>query len=177
MEEKGHNVMNGKAKWAALAALLAAEAAVAAGSSFSPVEYRENGETWFEVSVWGRTYRYENSVFPVSIKTAGREIFAAPMSLHAKFGDMEGEFIKWQYTLVKKHPEETVVVASAHCSNVMVNAAMTFERDGLVRTELKIVPYGYYSMHQIRDYEPDLSALWFDIDLKPESSTLFHYWP
>lgn len=177
MEEKGHNVMNGKAKWAALAALLAAEAAVAAGSSFSPVEYRENGETSFEVSVWGRTYRYENSVFPVSIKTARREIFAAPMSLHAKFGDMEGEFIKWQYTLVKKHPEETVVVASAHCSNVMVNAAMTFERDGLVRTELKIVPYGYYSMHQIRDYEPDLSALWFDIDLKPESSTLFHYWP
>ena len=169
--------MNGKSMLVALAALSAVEAAIAAESPFSPVEYRETGETSFEVSVWGRTYRYENSVFPVSVKTAGREIFAAPMSLHAKFGDVEGEFAKWQYTLVKGDPEETVVVASAHCSNVMVNAAMTFEPDGLARTELKIVPYGYYSMHKIRDYEPDLSALWFDIDLTAESSTLFHYWP
>lgn len=169
--------MNGKTKLVALAALFAVEAAVAAEPAFSPVEYKETGETSFEVSVWGRTYRYENSVFPVSVKTAGREIFAAPMSLHAKFGNIEGEFAKWQYTLVKSDPEETVVVASAHCSNVMVNAAMTFEPDGLARTELKIVPYGYYSMHKIRDYEPDLSALWFDIDLTAESSTLFHYWP
>ena len=71
-------------------ALFAAVGAVAAGSAFAPVEYKETGETSFEVSVWGRTYRYENSVFPVSVKTAGREIFAAPMSLHAKFGDVEG---------------------------------------------------------------------------------------
>ena len=169
--------MNGRIIVSVLAALFACEAAIAAEPAFSPVEYRETGETSFEVSVWGRAYRYENSVFPVSVKTAGREIFAAPMSLHAKFGDTEGEFTKWQYTLVKKHPEETVVVASAHCSNVMVNAAMTFCPDGLARTELKIVPYGYYSMHEIRDYVPDLSALWFDIDLKPEFSTLFHYWP
>lgn len=144
---------------------------------FSPVEYKKTGETSFEIGVWGRTYRYENSVFPVSVKTAGREIFAAPMSLHAKFGDVEGEFRDWQYTLFSEGPDETVVVAAAHCSNVMVNASMTFERDGLVRTELKVVPYGYYSLHHIRDYAPDLSALWFDIDLKPESSTLFHYWP
>ena len=169
--------MNGKTKLVALAALFAVEAAIAAESAFSPVEYREIGETTFEVSVWGRTYRYENSVFPVSVKTAGREIFAAPMSLHARFGDVEGEFSDWQYTLFSTNAGEVVVIAAAHCSNTMVNAAMTFERDGLVRTELKVVPYGYYSLRHVRDYEPDLSALWFDIDLTAESSTLFHYWP
>jgi len=146
-------------------------------SPFSPVSYRATGETSFEVEVWGRTYRYENSVFPVSVKTAGREMFAAPMALHARFGEAEGEFRQWQYTLVGSGPDKVTVVASAHCSNVMVNAAMTFEPDGLARTELKIVPYGYYSLEKIRDYEPDLSALWFDISLAPESSTLFHYWP
>ena len=151
--------MNGKTMLVALAALFAVEAAVAAESPFSSVEYRETGETAFEVSVWGRTYRYENSAFPVSVKTAGREIFAAPMSLHAKIGDAEGKFTKWQYTLVKGDPDETVVVAAAHCSNVMVNASITFEPDGLARTELKIVPYGYYSLHYVRDYAPDLSAL------------------
>lgn len=174
---KGLSVMDKKTRLVGLVALFAVEAAIAAESAFSPVEYREIGETTFEVSVWGRTYRYENSVFPVSVKTAGREIFAAPMSLRAKFGDVEGKFTEWQYTLVKGDPDETIVVATAHCSNVMVNAAMTFEPDGLARTELKIVPYGYYSLHRARDYDPDLSALWFDVDLKPESSTLFHYWP
>ena len=87
-------------------ALFAAVGAVAAGSAFAPVEYKETGETSFEVSVWGWTYRYENSVFPVSVKTAGREIFAAPMSLHAKFGDVEGKFAKWQYTLAKGDPDK-----------------------------------------------------------------------
>ena len=76
------------------AALFVAVAALGAESVFSPVGYRGAGETAFEVSVWGRTYRYENSVFPVSVKTAGREIFASPMSLHAKFGDVEGRFTK-----------------------------------------------------------------------------------
>ena len=160
-----------------LPVMLVACAAVGGEPAFSPVKYRATGETSFEVDVWGRTYRYENSVFPVSVKTAGREVFAAPMSLHAKFGDVEGEFHDWQYTLFSAKPEETVVVAAAHCSNVMVNASITFEPDGLARTELKIVPYGYMSLHSVRDYAPDLNALWFDIDLKPESSTLFHYWP
>ena len=146
-----------------------------AESPFAPVSYRKTGETSFEVDVWGRTYRYANSVFPVSVKTAGLEIFASPMSLHAKFGDAEGTFRDWQYTLFSTNPQATVVIAAAHCSNVMVNAAITFEPDGLARTELKIVPYGYYSLHKIRDYEPDLTALWFDIDLRPESSTLCHF--
>ena len=146
-------------------------------NGFAPMSYRETGPNAFEVSVWGRTYRYENSVFPVSVKTAGREIFAAPMALHAKFGAKEGVFHKWQNTLVRADADLVQVVVAAHCENVMVNAAITFERDGLAKTELKVVPYGYYSLHKIRHYEPTLTALWFDIDLTKESSTLFHYWP
>ena len=146
-------------------------------NGFAPICYRETGTNAFEVSVWGRTYRYRDSVFPVSVRTAGREIFAAPMSLHLRFGAKEGAFHDWQYTLVRADEDLVQVVAAAHCENVMVNAAMTFERDGLAKTELKVVPYGYYSLHQIRDYEPTLTGLWFDIDLAKESSTLFHYWP
>ena len=130
------------------------------------------------VSIWNRTYRYENSVFPVSVNTAGREIFSAPMSLHAKFGEKEGEFTKWQYTLLRADARSAQVLVTAHCENIMVNAALTFAYDGFVKTDLKIVPYGYHSLHVwIRDYEPTLSALWLDIDLTKESSTLFHFWP
>ena len=146
-------------------------------NGFGPVEYRKTSGSSFEVSVWGRTYRYRDSVFPVSVKTAGREIFAAPMSLHASFAGREGKFHSWQYTLAEKSDGKVVVLASAHCENVMVNSATVFERDGLARTELKIVPYGYWSLHKMRDYDPTLDRLWFDIELAAESSTLFHYWP
>ena len=47
--------MKGKTMLAALAVLSAVEMMVAAESPFSPVEYKETGETSFEVSVWGRT--------------------------------------------------------------------------------------------------------------------------
>ena len=146
-------------------------------NGFEPVSLSVTSSNSFEVSVWGRTYRYRDSVFPVSVRTAGREIFAAPMSLHASFGGREGAFHSWQYTIVEQTPDCVQVVAAAHCENVMVNAAISFERDGLARTELKVVPYGYYSLHQVRDYEPTLDGLWFDIELRGESSTLFHYWP
>ena len=144
---------------------------------FPELTYRETGKNAFEVSVWGRVYRYRNSVFPVSVKTADREIFAAPMALHARFAGKEGVFRDWQNTLVKANDEMIQVVVAAHCENVMVNAALTFERDGLAKTELKVVPYGYYSLHEVRDYDPTLDGLWFDIDLTAESSGLFHYWP
>lgn len=146
-------------------------------NGFRPISFGMAETNAFEVSVWGRTYRYRDSVFPISVKTAGREIFAAPMSLHARFGGKEGVFHDWQYTLIRNDADIVEVLAAAHCENVMVNAALRFERDGLVRTELKVVPYGYMSLHHVRDYEPTLDRLWFDIDLTDESSTLFHYWP
>ena len=150
---------------------------MADANGFGPVALRVTATNSFEVSVWGRTYRYRDSVFPVSVRTAGREVFAAPMSLHARFGAKEGVFHSWQYTMLRSDADVVEVLAAAHCENVMVNAAMRFERDGLVRTELKIVPYGYMSLHKVRDYDPTLDGLWFDIDMKGESSTLFHYWP
>lgn len=144
---------------------------------YTPLKVEVSGET-MSVSVWNRTYRYKNSVFPVSVETAGREIFAAPMSLHAKFGDKEGEFHDWQYTLLRADARSAQVLVAAHCENVMVNAALTFAYDGFVKTDLKVVPYGYHSLHVwVRDYDPTLAELWFDVDLKKESSTLLHFWP
>ena len=71
---------------AATAALVAFCAV--AEEPFPPVACRFS-ERAFEVEFWGRAYRYENSAFPVSVRTAGRELFNAPMSLHAKFGDAD----------------------------------------------------------------------------------------
>lgn len=113
-------------------ALVSAVSAVAADASgwdynrvFPKVGY-ERTEKGFEISVWGRTYRYADSIFPASVKTAGREIFAAPMKLHASFGGgMEGVFHDWKYTLVKRDDECVQIAASAHCSNVIVNAGIT----------------------------------------------------
>lgn len=165
-------------------ALVSAVSAVAADASgwdydrvFPKVGY-ERTEKGFEISVWGRTYRYADSIFPASVKTAGREIFAAPMKLHASFGGgTEGVFHDWKYTLVKRDDECVQIAASAHCSNVIVNAGITFERDGFAKTEIKLVPYGCSRVFTAYDYVPDISGLWFEAELTSESSTLMHYWP
>ena len=144
---------------------------------YTPLKFEIAGEK-MTVSVWNRTYVYDKSVFPVSVRTAGRDIFAAPMALHAKFGEKEGVFGRWQYTLLKADARSAQVLVAAHCENVMLNAALTFHYDGYIKTDLRIVPYGYHSLHVwVRDYDPTLSALWFETDLRKDASTLFHFWP
>lgn len=144
---------------------------------FTPLKFEMSGEK-MSVSVWNRTYAYDKSVFPVTVETAGRQVFAEPMALHAKFGEKEGVFHSWQYTLMSHDARSAQVLVAAHCENVMLNATLTFFYDGYIRTDLRIVPYGYHSLNVwVRDYDPTLSGLWFETVLRKESSTLFHFWP
>ena len=165
-----------------LVALLSGCARNGATSSAPPAPYEPvridiSGER-MTVSVWNRQYVYDSSIFPIAVKTAGREVFSAPIALHAKFGEKEGVFHKWQYTFLRADERSAQVLVAAHCENVMINGALTFHYDGFVKTDLKVVPYGYHSLHVwIRDYDPTLTKLWFDVDLTKESSTLFHFWP
>ena len=148
---------------------------------------KASGETAFTVSVWGRTYRYENSIFPVSVKTADREIFAAPMRLRAAFGEKEGVFTKWQYTYVGKRAKakdegegngrEVQVLVSADCEDMILNGVLTFAPDGFVKTDIRVIPSGSWSFNGKACLSPRLTRLWFDVDLTEASSGLFHYWP
>ena len=138
---------------------------------------KASGETAFTVSVWGRTYRYENSIFPVSVKTADREIFAAPMRLRAAFGEKEGVFTKWQYTYAKKSTNEVQVLVSADCEDMILNGVLTFAPDGFVKTDIRVIPSGSWSFNGKACLSPRLTRLWFDVDLAEASSGLFHYWP
>ncbi len=141
---------------------------------FTDVVFRREGEG-FAVDLWGRTYRYEKSLFPVSVVTAGREILSAPMTLHLQFGEREGTFRRWEYTLTRNDGETAEVLVSAHCENVILNAALHFEMDGLVKTDFRIIPY--WSFAPKGDNVPRLTGAWFDLALNRESSGLFHYWP
>ena len=141
---------------------------------FTDVVFRRQGEG-FAVDVWGRTYRYEKSLFPVSISTAGREILAVPMKLHLRFGEKEGVFRKWEYTFSRNDGESAEVFVSAHCENVILNALLHFEMDGLIRTDFRIVPY--WSFAPNGENIPRLTGAWLDLAVQKESSYLFHYWP
>lgn len=147
-------------------------------------------EASFSVSVWGRTYRYENSIFPVSVKTADREIFAAPMRLKAAFGGKEGVFTKWQYTYENRKPGkdgEIRVLVSASLQEtacnarpygeMLLNGCITFAPDGFVKTDVRVIPPGSWSFGGKACLSPGLTRLWFDVDLTEASSGLFHYWP
>lgn len=131
----------------------------------------------FTAKVWGREYRYRNSVFPVSVRTAGEELLSAPVTLAARFGSVSGQWHDWEYTYMETFGESARVLVSAHCENVILNACLTFEMDGLVRTDLRIVPYWTIPFSPYQTNPPRLTELYFDVPLRAERGTLLHYWP
>ncbi|MCR5264596.1 MAG: DUF6067 family protein [Clostridiales bacterium] len=121
------------------------------------------------VSVWGRTYTWDDSIFPVSIMTAGRELLTAPIVLHAKFGGVEKEF---ENTFITRHAEDdekAVFTVAKTAGDIIINARFTVEFDGFIGCVLTVVPFW--------GAKPTLDGLYIDIPLTEDSSDLYHLWP
>ncbi len=146
--------------------------------AWTPLKLEHTDDT-LTVSAWGRVYRFDRSLLPVSITTAGREIFAAPMELQADFGGVSGEIREVQYLVRSASDEEAVVVASAVCENISLNVRYVFSFDGMCRIDLTLVPFWgpFWQNRDDLDNAPRLTGLRFHVHLRADSSNLFHYWP
>ena len=129
----------------------------------------ENG---FELEVWGRTYRFDNSFLPTQITTQGEKLLHAPVSLDASFGDIKGEWEEFWYLVVEETEEKVTVLVSAKCENIVANATLTIEYDGFVKMDFRIM-----SSWQYADNKARLTKLSLNVKVKKENSSLFHYWP
>ncbi|MBQ7720267.1 MAG: hypothetical protein IJT56_06745 [Clostridia bacterium] len=137
-------------------------------SPWTPVESRI-GRSEAVISVWGRRYEWKDSLFPVSISTAGREILSSPATLHAVFDGEEKPFEKTFFTVHCEDDEKAVFTVSQTAGDIIVNARFTVEFDGFIECVLSIVPFW--------GAKPTISGLYIDIPLTKESSELYHLWP
>lgn len=121
------------------------------------------------VSVWGRTYRFQNCPLPSSIVTANDELLASPMRL---FGQTDDGNLNWAQSgveLWEQREEQATLLGWFQSDAIIANLVVRIEFDGLVRFDLTLVP--------LPQPKAKLQKLWLEIPLRKERATLFHYWP
>lgn len=119
-------------------------------------------------SVWGRTYRFQNSPLPSSITTLGNELLASPMRL---VGQTDAGNLTWAQSGVEvweQSDEQATLLGWLQSDAIIANFIVRTEFDGLVRVDLRLVP--------LPQPKAKLQKLWLEIPLQKERATLFHYW-
>jgi hypothetical protein len=135
---------------------------------WTPVTLKTNGSAT-AVSVWGRTHRFDASPLPASIQSAGQELLAAPIRLVGRAG---GKPLTWQrhgLMVFRRGADQTVLTGWLANDDVIADATVRVEFDGLMRVDLVLVPQ--------RNSKAKLEQLWLEVPMKSERATLYHYWP
>lgn len=140
--------------------------------NWTPVS-AENNEERIKVGVWNREIEFEKSVLPTSVKIGGKEILQSPITLTAEFSGEKGEWEKQYCFLTEQNEEKVSYAISQSTRNLIVNANVTIEFDGLIKTDLKIIPYWCFS----KENEPKITKLYIDVCVKKEFSKYLHFWP
>lgn len=123
----------------------------------------------------GRAYAMRGA-FPESITVAGQEILAAPVRLRADFSGREGEWHDLSGHVYEQGAEEALYSAREGTENILLNARVRVEHDGLVWLDMAIIPFGRWR-GGLENIVPRLTGLQLDIPLRREVAQLFHFWP
>ena len=94
----------------------------------------------YKVECWNRSYTYDNSIFPSSVKIGGEEILYAPITLNAKFGDVDGVWKNHYKRVFEEKEDSQTFVMSMETENIILNASITSEEDGLLKTSFTVIP-------------------------------------
>ena len=125
------------------------------------------------LEVTGREIEFDKSVFPTSIKIGGNEILYSPIRLSAEFSDVVGQWKKQSVILTGRSDETVRFSATQTAENLIVNADISAEFDGLVKINLTLVPFWSFD----EDNKVRLTKMYIDVPIKKEYGRLFHFWP
>ncbi len=131
------------------------------------------------VSLWGREYVFRDSIFPTEIKTAGENILAEPIALRAFFEDKEEQLCDTQYFDLEQNEAGCEFGVAQRASNVIFNARVRVEFDGLIRVKFAVIPFWNeeWNVYGQEDSTYRLNRLFIDIPIKKDFSKLYHYYP
>lgn len=122
-----------------------------------------------------REYNMQGA-FPAGIMVSGRDILAAPIALCADFSGKEGTWHTQSGHIYAQSEQEVRYSVRTGTENIMLNARVCAEPDGLLWVDFAIVPFGRWR-GGLENIAPRLTGLRLDIPLKREVAALYHYWP
>jgi len=120
------------------------------------------------VRPWGRTYRFERSILPTAVETAGAAVLAGPIVLR---GMANGITLNWRgaITEVRSQKSNTVVLkGGAEAGPLSMTGTATVEFDGMIRVDLALHPNAT---------KTTINHLTMEIPLKPAYARYLYHFP
>lgn len=114
---------------------------------------------------WGKVYRYDRSLFPVSMTTQGKELLGGRTVIKIR---ANGTWLVFDQAEVKIHQQydgEVEVQTVAEQEGVRVQTDVVYEFDGMGKVSLRISG----------DRSKEVSAIYLEVPLVGEQSLLYHY--
>ncbi len=93
-----------------------------------------------DVSVWGRTIRFEGNLLPAQIVNQGVEMFASPLAAAVTVGHSPVVFDKADLRVESKRDDQVVLKTTARRDRLELAAVTTIEFDGMIRIKLTLTP-------------------------------------
>jgi hypothetical protein len=113
------------------------------------------------ISVWGRTYTWDNSLFPTSITSAGQELLSGPMELYC--GDTPtGMTNSAKVNITYSSKTKVVLRSESKLGDAKIIATHTIEQDGMLLANLKITgkPLGMALITPLKTQQTSLYQYW-----------------
>ena len=120
-----------------------------------------------DIHVWGRTYRFDNSLFPSQITTKGKQILARPIRVIVRANGRETTVRDCEVKLESHSPPAAIVTTSGHAGGLQVVARHRIEYDGLMRSDWQICS----------PESATIEALRFEVDVKAAHAEYLYYSP
>ena len=125
---------------------------------FTPIEVEGQ-----KVSVWNRTYVWQNSLLPVEVHTNGQQVLAAPIELYTGQSPT-GRRNEATVAVTNESPTAVHVQARGNIHGIPVTAKTLIEYDGMILVDLVFEP----------EDEATLPALTLVMPMKTEHGWLYH---
>lgn len=142
-----------------------------------PLEIAEEGIS-SRIDAWNRTYRMHGAL-PERITSGGRDVLASPIRMHATFHGKEEPWTDENVYTVEKTDDVFRYMYQAMTGNIVINARVTAERDGLLWVDLMLIPFcgGGAQTHSPGEVIPKLDSFLMELPLRKDVAALYHYWP
>jgi hypothetical protein len=116
------------------------------------------------VRCWGKEFRYENSVFPVSITSLGAELLSGKPAVQIKSGGQWITFTDAEVMIERKHDGLVDVRSVSRSGDYTLEVTVGYEFDGMGKVTLRLVASDGAGAEGVR----------LDIPLQARRSVLFH---
>lgn len=134
-------------------------------SRYAPAPWTPMEVEGQEIRSWGKVYRYEDSLLPVSMTSLDQELIAGRPVIRIRRGHEWIVLDQAEVTIHQEYDGEVGVKAVASKGGLVMELSTVYEFDGMGKVVLTLSGESAGELHEVL----------LDIPLQEEQSVLFHY--